>query len=332
MTGLRVIRFFLVALAGLLGACRQAVPPAAPAPATAQRIVTLSPHLAELTYSAGAGDRLVGVVEFSDFPPPVRRLPRVGDAFRVDYEAVAALKPDLILAWTSGNPPETLERLRELGFPVVALEPTELADIGTQVAEIGRLAGTSAVADEVAAGFASRLKALRARAKDALPVRVFVELSQRPYYTITDRHFIGQGLLLCGGRNVFGSLPGLTAVVALESILEAAPDVIVASDVEGAKDSPLAAWAQWTDLPAVKHGNLFLLNADLLSRPSVRILDGVAGLCAILDQARTRVADIAAEAAPGRMATSGAVARAPRSRRSGGREPAPGRTAGRIAD
>jgi iron complex transport system substrate-binding protein len=273
-------------LAGF-GACRPAPPPALPAAAVAQRIVTLSPHLAELVYSAGAGARLVGVVEFSDFPPPVRDLPRVGDAFRVDYEAVTALGPDLILAWASGNPPETLERLRALGFRVVALEPAQLSDIGTQIAEIGRLAGTEAVAEKAAGRFAARLAALRAGAKEAVPVSVFAQLSERPYFTVTDRHFLGQGLRLCGGRNVFGSLPGLTAIVSLEAILEAAPEVIVASDMAGSGASPLAGWARWTDLPAVKRGRLYTLNADLLSRPSARILDGVAGLCDILEAARS---------------------------------------------
>ena len=71
----------------------------------------------------------------------------MGDAFRVDYEAVAALKPDLILAWTSGNPPQTVQRLRDLGFRVVTLEPADLSDIGAQVAEIGALAGTAAAAE-----------------------------------------------------------------------------------------------------------------------------------------------------------------------------------------
>jgi iron complex transport system substrate-binding protein len=282
-----VILWLCLALAGL-GACQPAIPPAPPAGVPAQRIVTLSPHLAELAYSAGAGNRLVGVVEFSDFPPPVPSLARVGDAFRVDYEAVAALEPDLILAWASGNPPETLERLRALGFRVVALEPVRLSDIGQQIAQIGQLAGTAAVADEAAKRFALRLTALQAHAEHAAPLSVFVQLSADPYFTVTDRHFLGQGLRLCGGRNVFGSLPGLTAVVSLESIIEAAPEVIVASDMGGTGPSPLAGWARWTNLPAVKRGQLHALNADLLSRPSERILDGIDRLCAILQEARNR--------------------------------------------
>jgi iron complex transport system substrate-binding protein len=277
-----------LALFVLVTACRPSDRPAQPpvGDAPAERIVTLAPHLAELAYSAGAGEKLVGAVEFSDFPPPVRSLPRVGNAFRVDYETIAALRPDLVLAWGSGNPPETLQRLRELGLRVVALEPGELADIATHIAEIGALAGTSAAAGRAADAFRARLAALQADAADLAPVRVFVQLSERPYVTVTDHNFIGQSLQLCGGRNVFGNLSGLTATVSLEAIVEAAPDVIVASDMGGEGTAPLEGWNKWRDLPAVRRGNLFTVDADLLSRPSARILDGAVQLCALLNRAR----------------------------------------------
>lgn len=247
--------------------------------APVQRIVTLAPHLAELVFSAGAGERLVGVVEFSDFPPAVLALPRVGDAFRVDYEAVVALHPDLVIAWTSGNPPEIVQRLRTLGLRVLSLDPVTLDDIGGHIAEIGALAGTSAIAEEAASRYASRLATLRAAAPAGAGVRVFVQLSARPFFTVTDRHVIGQALRLCGGRNVFGDLPGLTAVVSLESIIEAAPQAIVASDMGGAAPSPLASWQAWRTLPAVRDGRLYSLDADLLSRPGARILDAIEQLC-----------------------------------------------------
>ncbi len=276
------------ALAVLAGCAREAAgPPAVPA-ASAQRIVALAPHLAELVYSAGADERLVGVVAFSDFPPEVKALPQVGDAFRVDYEAITALQPDLVLAWTSGNPPETVARLRALGLPVVALEPARIADVADHIERIGALAGTMDQAATTSARFRERLAALTHQADGAESLRVFVQITERPYFTVTDRHFLGQALRLCGGENVFGALPGLTATVGLEAILEARPAVIIASDMGGAGATPLAGWAAWPDLPAVRAGNLYAIDADLLSRPSVRILDGVQALCGVLEEARAK--------------------------------------------
>lgn len=277
----------------LLAACTPPAPAAGddatPGAPAASRIITLSPHLAELVFAAGAGDRLVAAVAFSDYPPAVRELPRVGDAFRVDYEAVMALQPDLLLAWTSGNPPETLERLRRLGLRVVALEPADLADIGRQLLRIGELAGTQSQAAAAAARYRERLDALAAHAASAVPLSAFLQLSERPYYTVTDRHFLGQGLRLCGGRNIFGALPGLTAIVSVESILDAAPEVIIASYMHAAGPGPLAGWRAWPVLPAVRAGNLFMVDADLLARPGPRLLDGIEAICAQLDTARARL-------------------------------------------
>ncbi len=284
-------RCFLPAVLLLALGCGCRAPQAPPTPEagerSAQRIVALAPHLAELVFSAGAGGRLVGVAEFSDFPPAVLALPRVGDAFRVDFEAVAALRPDLVLAWTSGNPPEAVQRLRELGLRVVLLEPATLDDIAKHILRIGALAGTRQEATIAADAFRARLERLRNRPAPAIPARVFVQLSERPYFTVTDRHFLGQGLKLCGGQNVFGSLPGLTAIVSMESIIAAAPDVIIASDMGGDARAPLATWEAWPGLPAVRERRLYTLDADLLSRPSVRVLGGIESLCRLLDTDRS---------------------------------------------
>jgi iron complex transport system substrate-binding protein len=273
----------------LVAACEKPAPPPAPAAeAAARAILTLSPHLAELTYAAGAGEQLVGTVEFSDFPPEARRLVRVGDAFRVDQEAIAGLRPDLVLAWRSGNPPETVRRLQSLGYRLIVLEPERLDDIAAQLERIGELAGTQAVAQPAAAQLRERLRVLRQRYSGARPVRAFVQLSARPYFTVTDRHFIGQGLVVCGGENVFGGLAGLTPSISVEAIVQAAPDVIVASAVGGvaAAESELAAWRDWPTLPAARDRHLYAIDADLLSRPGPRIFDGIERLCEILDEAR----------------------------------------------
>lgn len=284
-------RWLVAPLAACLAvACDKPAPPAPPAADAAVRtIVTLSPHLAELVFAAGAGDRLVGTVAFSDFPAGAQRVPRVGDAFRVDHEAIAGLRPDLVLAWRSGNPPETLHRLESLGYRVTVLEPEQLEDIAAHLERIGELAGTRAVAQPAAAEFRARLAGLRERFGSARPLRVLVQLSARPFFTVTDRHFIGQGLAVCGGENVFGALSGITASVSVEAILEAAPEVIVASAVGGpaAVQAELAPWREWPGLPAARGGHLYAIDADLLSRPGPRILDGIERLCAILDEVRS---------------------------------------------
>jgi len=272
----------------LLAACGQ---PATPPTATnqpAQRIVALSPHLTELAFAAGAGPKLVGVVEFSDHPAEAGALPRVGDAFRLDLEALAAVKPDLILGWPSGNSPPALERLRRLGYRVIELEPRRLTDVGDQIEAIGRLAGTELVAQKAAAAWRDGLAALQAQYGNSRPGRVFFQIAPQPLITVTREHFIGQAIELCGGQNVYAAVPGLTLVVSVESVVAEAPEVIVASDFtrgpgRPAEGSPLDLWRSWAQLPAVARNRLYVIDPDLMSVPGPRLLAGITQLCAALN-------------------------------------------------
>lgn len=278
----------LLLIALLATACAPASPPPASDTEPARRIVALAPHLAELTVAAGAGAQLVGVVEFSNHPAAVRALPRVGDAFRIDLEALAALRPDLVLGWPSGNSPAALERLRRLGYRVVELEPRRLADVGDQIEAIGRLAGTAPAALESARGWREGLAALQVRYAGSRPGRVFYQVAPQPLITVTREHFIGEAIELCGGENIYAGVPGLTAVVSVESVIEAAPDAIVANDYtrgpgSPATGTPLDGWRSWSGLPAVAGGRLYVLDPDLMSVPGPRLLKGITQLCAALN-------------------------------------------------
>lgn len=272
----------------LLTACDRPLAPAAATDQPATRIVALSPHLAELAFAAGAGPLLVGTVEFSNEPAGARTVPRVGDAFRVDLEAVAATRPDLILGWPSGNSPAVLDRLRRLGYRVIELEPRRLDDVGEHIEEIGRLAGTDAVARDAAGAWRQGLAALRSQYRDARPGRVFYQIAPQPLMTVNAEHFIGQAIELCGGQNIHAAVPGLTPIVSMEAVVAAAPDVIVASDYtrgpgSPASGSPLDRWRSWTQLPAVANRRMHLVDPDLMSVPGPRLLAGIRQLCAALN-------------------------------------------------
>ena len=97
-------------------------------PAPASRIVALSPSVVEVTYAAGAGDKIVATVEYSDYPASALKIPRVGGHSKIDLEAVIAAKPDLVIAWQSGNSPSAIEKIRQLGIPVYISQPHKMTD------------------------------------------------------------------------------------------------------------------------------------------------------------------------------------------------------------
>jgi iron complex transport system substrate-binding protein len=256
----------------------------------AERIVSLAPHATELLFAAGAGSRMVGAVDWSDFPPAAREVPRVGSYVQPDLERIVALKPDLVVAWYSGNEPRLVERLRALGYPVYVSEMRALEEVPAGIERLGRLAGTDAAASRAAADFRARRDRLQKSYAAGVPVRVFYQIWDKPLMTINNEHLITRVMELCGGRNVFGDLPTLTPHLDVEGVLVANPQAIVASGMGEARPDWLDHWRRWPDLTAVKNGHLFFVPPDFLQRPTPRILDGAQQMCEALEQVRKDMA------------------------------------------
>jgi iron complex transport system substrate-binding protein len=256
--------------------------------APAQRIVTLAPHAAESLYAAGAGDKLIGTVEYSDYPPAAKKVPRVGGYSRIDMEAVAALKPDLVIAWQSGNNLTQVDKLKALGLTVYISQPNKMADVADQLERLGQLAGTEVAANAAAASFRKRLETLQTANASKPKVRVFYQIWKSPLMTVGGPQIISDAIRLCGGDNVFGNLGQMAPTVSVEAVLEADPEAIIATGMGDAKPEWLHDWDKWTRMTAVKRGNLFHINPDIMQRHTPRILDGAEKLCAHLDVARSR--------------------------------------------
>lgn len=252
----------------------------------ARRIVSLAPHATELLYAAGAGSYIVGTVQYSDYPAPARRLPRVGGADAINLERIVSLKPDLIVAWLTGNNRAQVERLASFGIPVFWSEPRHLDDIATNIERLGRLAGTTVQAQQAARAFRQRIAALRARYQDLAAVRVFYEIWNQPLMTVNGRHLISDVLRLCGAVNVFDDLPTLAGSVNMEAVLAANPQVIVVVAAPAQREAWLAAWRRWPQLAAVQARHVYAVDPDLLQRQGPRIAEGAAQLCRDIDATR----------------------------------------------
>lgn len=243
-------------------------------PAPAARIVSLAPHLTELVYAADAGARMVGAVEYSDFPPAARELPRVGSDAHINLESVLALRPELIVAWPNPGSVRAIDRLAELGIPVFRSEPRELEDIATTLERLGVLAGTSAQAQRAAQAFRARKAGLEKRYAGRPKVRVFYQVWDRPLLTVNGDHVISKVIALCGGENVFAAAPLIAPEVDAEAVLRAAPEVTLTS-------RPGAQPPSW--LPG---GRFFVVPADLIQRHTPRLLDGAEHVCRALEEVR----------------------------------------------
>lgn len=258
----------------------------AAAPAPAPRIVSLSPHITELLFAAGAGARVVGVDDASDYPPAARNLPRLGDSAALDLEALLRLSPTLVILWESGTPPRVRAELERLHLRVVATEQTHLDDVGAALEEFGRLADTTSSAAVAAARYRSDLSQLRAQYADRPRLKVFYQVWDRPLYTLSGGHVVSEAMSLCGGDNIFAELTTLAPSVDREAVLDRNPDVILIGATGSVGAQQAADWSRFSRVAAVQHQQVILVDPSLVGRMAPRILEGVREVCGALDNAR----------------------------------------------
>jgi iron complex transport system substrate-binding protein len=254
------------------------------APPSALRIATLSPHLAELVFAVGAGNLLVGVSAYTDYPPAALAIPVIGDSFNLDQERLTLLEPDLLLAWDTGTPAHVVDDLRARGFRVEVITTTGLDDVPAALRKIGDLTGYTASAETAATDFEAALQELADESVSLSQISVFYQVDARPLYTINGSHYVSELIEICGGENIFAELNGLAPLVSVEAVLEREPEVILASTDAG--PSAFDEWDRWTDLAANRYSNRFLMPANEIGRATPRLLLAANAVCDALNVGR----------------------------------------------
>ena len=255
----------------------------------AERIISLAPSLTELVYAAGAGSRLIGVVEYSDYPASADSLPVVGRFDGLDIERILELKPDLIVAWQSGNPKSSITQLKNLNLKVYVAEPKNLSSIASHIEKLSVLTGTESRAQIAIQEFNSIYGELKRKYNNKSKVKVFYQLWDRPIITVGGNELINDIIELCGGENIFGDLPQLAPKIDQESVLIRNPKVIVASGSNTERPQWLDEWKLWPQLTAVAEENLYFIIPELLQRHTPRALLGTRQMCEYIDQARKAI-------------------------------------------
>lgn len=256
-----------------------------------KRIVSLMPHATELLFEVGAGDQVVGAVQYSDYPEAAKLIPRVGGYSSLNIEAIIALKPDLLIAWPEGNRNRELDRLKTLGLPILVSDPREFHDIAKALTLYGKVTGNEAEAKVAVQEFNKKLNYLRMtysidENSTEDKVSVFYQVWNAPLMTQNGNTFISRAIELCGGENIFSDLPMTNPQVSIESILVKDPQVIVASGMGQSRPEWLDDWRQFKTLRAVRNNQLYHILPELFQRPTSRFLIGTQQLCEAMQVAR----------------------------------------------
>ena len=266
-------------------------PPAQGSP----RVITLTPHLSEVVDAAGGASMLVGVSAHSNQPLSIKNLPIISDARSIDLERIRNLQPTLIIYWQSGTPSTQIEALKKYfansSTKIMSTEPRKLDDIAKDIEAIGKILGTTKIADQSAKQFRQHIKDLQKKYKknqqpNVRPIRVFYQIWAQPLMTLNREHLIGDIIQLCGGEQLFSTEKLLVPTVSRESVLKADPEIIfTAVDNKDIQTD----WSMWSSLPnlsATKNKAFVEINGDTISRPSPQILIGAEKICSSIEAIR----------------------------------------------
>lgn len=255
----------------------------------ARRVVTLSPHVTELVFAAGGGNKIVATVTSSDFPPEARKLARIGDALQPDSEKIAAYRPDLIIGWL----PEQADALEGLNVAVFISSPQSLAEIADSVETFGVMLGTADIARHRADALRLTLESISnalTRTQGSPPVRVLLQSGPDPEYALGGEHILSDVIGLCGGVNVFGDASTISPRISTAGVLAAQPELVLvgraAAGPTPAIDSTALAYWKDAGLPAARSGRVFMMDADMLERPGPRLIEAASRICDVIQQAR----------------------------------------------
>ncbi len=239
-----------------------------------RRIVSLAPSSTEILYALGVGDRLVGVDQYSDWPPEAKKVPRVGSDLSPSVERILGLKPDVVFIATSANSRELPAELERLGVRVVISHVETLDDLWRDITTTGDAVGRHDAGVALADRLRARVAATHARVAALPPTKVVVVVWSDPLTVVGGHSFVDDAVRAAGGDNIAGDSAQPYPQYSVERMLARAPDVIlVGSHASGGPSlAPLTAHAS---LPAVKNGRVYAIDGDLLFRPGPRIVDGI---------------------------------------------------------
>jgi iron complex transport system substrate-binding protein len=247
------------------------------------RIVSLAPSITEMLFAMEAGDQLVGVTDFCDYPPEAGKKPKVGYS-NPNMETLVSLQPDLVVAPNDFLKPDIIAKLEQLNIPLFILGDKNVEGIFVHIQTLGRIVGRSSRADTVAMQLRQQVAETQQRIQGMPRVRVLYVLNSQPLITVGPGSFIDQLIGMAGGINIAAKSATPYPRLSLEAVLREDPEVLVfpVGKAEGISESEQQTWRQWSTMTAVKRGRLHQISADWLNRPGPRIVKGLESLANIL--------------------------------------------------
>jgi iron complex transport system substrate-binding protein len=245
---------------------------------SAQRVISLAPSLTESLFAIGAGDQIVALTDYCNYPPEAQQKPSVGGMTNPSIESIIACSPDLIVMSKEGNLKDAFNQLQDLGVTLLVSNPRTLSGIHRSIRQLGVLTGHTPEAETLVAALRAREDSLRATASGPKQRTLFI-VSVQPLIVVGNNTFLNELLEVAGGENLASNLPSSYPTYSREALAAEDPDIIIVmSDIVNDTGTLTELFPEWEQLTARRRDMIALVDADLVSRPGPRAVDGLAAL------------------------------------------------------
>lgn len=251
---------------------------------TPVRIIPLAPSLTEILYYLGLGDRVAGVTTYSYYPPEANNKPQVGGYHDLNIERIITLNPDLVIGTKDGNNPGIVDMLEQAKIPTYIVDPRNVVEVIETVRIIGRLCGVEEKANQLADGLEKRLDRIREAIKQKEKPLVFLQINLHPIMSVNKNTFHQDIITIAGGINMTADSAISYPRISIEELIRRKPEVLIISSMDrgGEFEKARQEWLKWSAIPAAKNGRVYLIDSDLIDRPSPRILDGIEAMARMI--------------------------------------------------
>lgn len=242
-----------------------------------ERIVPLAPSLTEILYFIGLGDRVVGVTNHCNYPKEAALKPKVGSYVDLNVEKIIDLSPQLVIGTIDGNSRSLIDLLDQAGIKVYLVNPRNVMQAIETIEVLGEVCGVPERANDLSFALRKRVNVIKEKIKSRGRPKVFLEIHLKPIMTVNRNTFHHDLIRLAGGVNLFQDEPITYPRISLEEVIRREPEVILISSMErgGTFETARRAWLKWTSIPAVRNGRVYLIDSDIIDRPSPRIVEGL---------------------------------------------------------
>lgn len=249
-------------------------------PGKVERVVSLAPNLTENIFAVGAGDRLVGVTTFCNYPEDAQKIQKVGDTISPNIETILTLKPQIVFVSTASQLENFIKTLEAQNITVFVTNPKDLNGVLTNLRQLGDIFGTPERTTILLNELIARIADVDEQMRDKPKVKTFVQFSNEPLFTIGKDSFLTEIIERAGGISVTKEVATAYPKISKETALAYNPDAIILSE----SPDNLEPNAVFKNSPAMKNKKVFKINADILSRPSPRIVDALEQIANALHQ------------------------------------------------